>query len=296
MGLNKLSSIQYKLFSGIISKLPLKLRLRVLFFRRFRYFLDYTKASTFNEKLQIRKICDRDNLLTIAADKIKSKEFVKKITSGVYIPRTLWIGCSMEDIISIDFANLPSDYVFKANHTSQTIKIIRNNRHLSLNEMKALTASWLKHDQATVLGEWAYKNIPRRIFIEEFLDFEGHAPDDYKFFVYHGNVHYIQLDSDRFRDHKRNMFDREWNELNFEYSHPRKKPAPKKPAFLEQMIIQSEKIGANFDFVRVDLYFYQNKITFGELTIYPGAGFERFPDKKWDYLFGQPWVQIYNKN
>lgn len=269
--------------------------MKILFFRRFKYFYDPKNAITFNEKLQIRKIYDRNELLTIAADKLKSKEFVHNITPEVYIPKTLWVGGNVDDIKMINFNKIPTDYVFKANHTSQTLKIIRNNKHLALNEMTSLAMTWLKHDQATVLGEWAYRNIPRRVFIEEYLDFEGEAPDDYKFFVYHGQVHYIQLDCNRFTNHKRNMFDRNWNELDFEYSHPQKKPAPRRPIFLEEMIIHAEKIGANFDFIRVDLYFYNDQVTFGELTVYPGAGFERFPDLKWDCLFGQPWVQGYNK-
>ncbi|WP_280639057.1 ATP-grasp fold amidoligase family protein, partial [Shewanella schlegeliana] len=151
-----------------------------------------------------------------------------------------------------------------------------------------------KHDQSGSHGEWAYKNIPRRVFIEEFLDFEGQAPDDYKFFVFHGKVKYVQLDSDRFSDHCRNIFDSDWNDLNINFSHPQKTPSPNRPLFLEDMIEIAESIGKYFDFIRVDLYFYQEKVTFGELTVYPGAGYEKFPDLSYDILFGSHWVQSYS--
>ncbi|MFS1993758.1 ATP-grasp fold amidoligase family protein [Vibrio breoganii] len=282
-------SLQYKIFSGLVSKIPLKPRLKLLYFRRFKKKLDFGNIKTFNEKIQLKKINDRSVLLTIAADKIASKDFVEKICPSLYIPKTLWRTDSSEELDNLDLSQLPKDYVYKANHTSQTIEIIREGKHLAKSQMKKLANTWLEHDQSASLGEWAYQNIPRKVFIEEFLDFEGQAPDDYKFFVYHGKVHFIQLDSDRFTNHKRNMFDSNWHDLGFEYSHSRKYPAPEKPPFLQQMIDISEEIGQHFDFIRVDLYYYSDKVTFGELTVYPGAGFEKFPNKNFDLMFGKPW-------
>ncbi|OKP08189.1 ATP-grasp fold amidoligase family protein [Xenorhabdus thuongxuanensis] len=288
-------SLQYRLFHKIISILPLKTRLQILFFRRFKKLCNFRNPITFNEKIQLRKIHDRSELLTIAADKIKSKEFVKKICPELYIPKNLWISNEINNIDESLLTSLPENYVFKANHTSQTIKIIKNSAHINILEMKKLAKSWLKKNQAGALGEWAYKNIPKYVFIEEYLDFEGKEPDDYKFFVFHGKVYFIQLDSDRFIAHTRNIFDSNWDELNFEYSHPRKLPTPDKPDYLDSMICIAEKIGQHFDFIRVDLYSFKEKITFGELTVYPGAGFEKFPDKNWDILFGKYWHQKYIK-
>jgi hypothetical protein len=284
-----LPSIQYRLFSRLISLIPLKPRLKLLFFRRFKRLPNLSNPVTFNEKLQLKKLHNRDPLLTVAADKLASKEYVKSIVPSLYIPRTIWTGVSENDLDSLDISILPEDYVFKANHTSQTIKIIRNSNHLPLDQMKGLARSWLKHDQLGSLGEWAYSNVPPKIFIEEFLDFEGEAPDDYKFFVFNGKVRFIQLDSSRFTDHKRNMFDRKWCDLGFDYSYPRKIPSPRRPEFLDEMIKNAEKIGQDFDFIRIDFYFYKERVTFGELTIYPGAGFEKFPEIKWDIEFGKFW-------
>lgn len=282
-------SLQYRLFSRLVSKFPLKVRLNILFFRRFSRFIDFNTPVTFNEKIQLRKVCQREPVFTVAAGKIQSKELVKTICPEIYCPETLWVGSSVSEINELNFSQLPLNYVFKGNHTSQTLRIIRRGEHLNRNDMESLTRDWLRHDQSATLGEWAYKNVPKQVFIEEYLDFNGVEPDDYKFFVYHGKVHFIQLDSDRFSNHKRNMFDRSWNDLGFDYSHERKMPTPSKPEFLEQMIKIAEKIGTDFDFIRVDLYFYNNQVTFGELTVYPGAGFEKFPSQELDKMFGQPW-------
>ena len=55
------------------------------------------------------------------------------------------------------------------------------------------------------------------------------------------------------------------------------------------MINLAEKIGAQFDFVRVDLYSPPQGILFGEVTFYPNGGLAPFIPKDWDYKFGEPW-------
>ncbi len=50
-----MESLQYRLFSGIVSKLPIKLRLQLLFFRKFKKFINYANPQTFNEKVQLKK-------------------------------------------------------------------------------------------------------------------------------------------------------------------------------------------------------------------------------------------------
>jgi len=227
--------------------------------------------------------------LTIAADKLASKEYVANLAPDIYVPRVIWIASEAQSLKGLDVNILPDHYVFKANHCSQTMHIVKHGRHLSRSQMQALAASWLKKDQWRVFGEWAYKNIPRKVFIEEYMDFQGGVPDDYKFFVFHGKVKFIQFDTGRFECHHRNMFDSGWNDLGVAYSHPRLDPPPPKPRFLEPMIDAAERLGANFDFIRVDLYWHQNAVTFGELTVYPGGGYEKFPSWNLDKIFGSEW-------
>ncbi|MCP4956117.1 ATP-grasp fold amidoligase family protein [Photobacterium aquimaris] len=287
-----MESLEFRLFSKIISKIPIKTRLQILFFRKFKRFINFDNPRTYNEKIQCKKIADRNELLTIGADKIKAKDFVKDIVPELYLPKMLWVGDSPESLDKLDLTTLPKDYVYKANHTSQTIEIIRHGNHLSKDKMKSLAKDWLKKDQSGALGEWAYENIPPRVFIEEYLEFNGHEPDDYKLYVFNGKVGFIQLDSGRFTSMTRNLYDANWEELGFEYHHPRRHPAPPKPEFIDEMICIAEKIGQHYDFVRVDLYFYEGKVTFSELTMYSASGFLTMPDD-WDVKIGDLWTQNY---
>ncbi|MGR5547048.1 ATP-grasp fold amidoligase family protein [Vibrio sp. PNB22_2_2] len=286
-----MASLSYRLFAPIVSAIPLKTRVSILYFRRFKALPKLDNPVSFNEKIQRRKIYDRNNLLPVLADKIASKEYVREILGEekIYIPKTIWESDNIDDFKQLNLKSLPRDYVYKANHTSQTIEIVRNGHHIGLDKMTALATAWLKHDQSKTLGEWAYSNIPRKVFIEEFLDFEGTVPDDYKFFVYHGKVHFIQVDKGRFVNHTRNMYDARWNDLGFEYSHPKSEFPLPKPPFIDEMISLAEELACNIDFLRVDFYFYRGRVTFGEITIYPGAGFEKFPSKSLDEMFGLPW-------
>ena len=54
----------------------------------------------------------------------------------------------------------------------------------------------------------------------------------------------------------------------------------------DEMVRISCELSKNFNFSRVDLYQVRNKVYFGELTFYPGNGFERFYPDKYDRLIG----------
>ena len=287
-----MESLQYRLFSGVISKLPIKLRLQILYYRKFKKFINYSNPQTFNEKIQLKKIHDRSEYLTLGADKLAAKAFVKEIAPELYIPKTLWVAKYLADFDMFPFDEMPDNYVLKANHTSQTIEFVRNGNHFSKQDMKVFAKRWFKKDQSGSLGEWGYQNIPPRVFAEEFLDFNGTTPDDYKLHIIDGKVEFIQLDQGRFGEHFRNHYDRDWNELGITVAYPRHIPTPEKPEFIDKMIEIAERIGQYYDMVRVDLYFHNNQITFSELTMYPAAGFAIFPND-WDQKFGKRWIVDY---
>jgi hypothetical protein len=61
------------------------------------------------------------------------------------------------------------------------------------------------------------------------------------------------------------------------------------PRHLDRMLKAAAALGAPTDFVRVDLYECGDRVIFGELTNYPGAGRERFLDPTLDARLGQWW-------
>ncbi|MBO1930012.1 hypothetical protein J4731_25605 [Providencia rettgeri] len=99
------------------------------------------------------------------------------------------------------------------------------------------------------------------------------------------------MDFDRFSNHKRNLYDLNFNRLDYDlcytggtYNLPSKE-------LLENMKNIAFKLSQDFDYVRVDLYLVNNKIYFGEMTFTPGSGFEKFTPSMADNFYGELWVQ-----
>jgi hypothetical protein len=60
----------------------------------------------------------------------------------------------------------------------------------------------------TARFEYVYKDMTPRIIVEKYLaDDSGKPPKDYKFFCFDGQVRLVQVDLDRFGEHKQNFYD-----------------------------------------------------------------------------------------
>lgn len=118
---------------------------------------------------------------------------------------------------------------------------------------------------------------------------DGTVPFDYEFFVFHGRVEFAQVDQGRYDDHKRVFYDRDWNLQEFTSSYPMGDEISK-PICFDEMIDIAESLGKPFDFTRVDIYNpIGDEIRFGEITIAPGLGAERFDPTEYDFELGSYW-------
>ena len=70
---------------------------------------------------------------------------------------------------------------------------------------------------------------------------------------------------------------------------PWRTPTPPRPARLDEMLEIAARLGAETDFVRVDLYHLPDRVIFGELTNYPAGGDSPFEPESWNTAFGEPW-------
>lgn len=150
--------------------------------------------------------------------------------------------------------------------------IVTNGRHQSLKALKKLENKWSNTRIDKTYVEWGYLNLPITYFVEEYLYFSGFVPVDYKFWVFSGRVSFVQVDTDRFVNHQRAFFDRDWNKLPFLLTYPDIRATLLAPENFADMITVAEKLSAGLDFIRVDLYTNERDVFFGELTVYPGVG------------------------
>ena len=135
--------------------------------------------------------------------------------------------------------------------------------------------SWLKSNFYEASREANYKTLVPKIIVEPIL-FDNENIEDYKIFCYQGMPKLILVDSDRNINHKRNVFDADWNELDITLHYPRNPTSVQKPATLHAMLDAAKKISENFSFVRVDIYTDNKNICIGEITNCSGGAGKKF--------------------
>lgn len=115
---------------------------------------------------------------------------------------------------------------------------------------------------------------------------------DYKLMCFNGKVNCSFVCTERASgDLKCTFYDRLWNRMPFERHYDSSNTEIKKPQNYEKMIALAEKLSEGLPFVRVDFYEVHGKVYFGELTFFPGSGFEEFRPDAWDKKLGE-WLTL----
>jgi hypothetical protein len=245
------------------------------------------RPRTFNEKILRRKVFDRRPILTQFADKYAVRQYVAQRLGPDILPK---VYCVTSDPTAIPFADLPRRFVVKPTHGSGWVRVVLDKAALDVQELTRTCNRWLATNYHNVMRERQYRRIPPRIMVEEFIDDgSGTAPVDYKFYTFHGTVHLIQIDGSRFTSHRCALYDRHWRDTGVRVELERFDSPVREPVNLGLMLQTAEKLGADLEFVRVDLYDVGSRIYFGEMTATPGAGLARFEPQAMDEHLGKLW-------
>ena len=287
---NKEIRFSYLAKIGFYNKMSDEKYLSRLFEYSLGYKLNLKDPRTFNEKNQYLKIYGRKDSYTELADKYLVKDIVGKAIGYEHVIKTI---DSWDNAGDIDLDSLPDKFVLKCNHTSSTgVIICKDKSKLDRDKVVAEMDKAMHTDYSYYRREHVYSRIKRKIFAEEFIsDPSGRDIDDYKVFVFNGRAQFVQVDFDRFTDHHRNFYDREWNYVPFTTCYPTN-PDHKveKPAQLEELLRLAEELAqktvGDIPFVRMDFYIVGERILFGEITFYHGAGIERFYPEEYDRKLG----------
>jgi hypothetical protein len=248
-----------------------------------------TRPITFNDKAGHRKFYDFNPIYPTLADKAQVRNFIAQKVGENILSRIYFCG---NDLAQINLDELPDSFVIKATHGSGPgyIAFIDGRAGTPPNQIERIAHDLIAQDYGAITNEWWYAQIKPQILIEEMLRDETHGtPVDYKFFVFHGKVHFIQVDYARFAHHTRTFYDPQWKPQPFSLKYPQG-PLTAAPPLLAEMLEIAETLGQGFDFIRVDLYCVNDRrIVFGEMTLTPEAGWGRFKPTQWDAILGQLW-------
>lgn len=265
---------------------PDELYLKMLFPLRTGYKLNLKNPQTFNEKLQWLKLNNRKPEMVKMVDKVAAKEYVASIIGEEYIIPTLGVYNSVDEI---DFDKLPNQFVLKCTHDSGGIVICSDKSKLDIEAAKAKLRRGLKVNYYYQNREWPYKQVKPRIIAEQYMiDETGWQLKDYKIFCFNGEPKFIEVDYDRYVGHKLNVYDLNWEFIDFYMTSPNDKDVEiEKPKNLDKMLNFARKLAQEETFVRVDFYSIVDKIYFGEITYTPGSGMIDFHPKEWDEKLGK---------
>lgn len=287
MILNMNDSVRYKI-QKLFRLIPDKEYITLMYLYHHKRYPDLRNPKLFSEKINWLKLYDHNPKYQNMVDKIEVKEYVKSIIGEKYVIETLKIWMSLE---KIDISALPDSFVIKCNHDGQSTIICKNKNNFDLEFAKNFLKIHMKRNAYWHGREFPYKNIKPKIFAEKYLGNIGTNDQiyDYKFFCFNGKVKCFKVDFDRFTNHRANYYSREGELLPFGEcicppDHKREKLIPDN---LNEMIEISERLAINIPFIRIDLYNYNGKIYFGEMTFYPASGFGRFIDLKHDFEMGK---------
>lgn len=266
--------------------------------------------ATFTEKVRYKMLRDHRPLLVTFADKAAVRDHVAAVVGERYLPRAFAVLADPAELRSVA---LPPEFVVKPTHGSGAVVVVSPQAPAQARLPQARWSWVYAHvrpeaapvDDLVAIGEhwtsqlygqgpnreWVYGQVPPRVLVEELLRApDGSVPDDYKFFVFHGRCHFVQVDSGRFGARTQDFHRPDWEHLPMSGGPDWADPPHPRPRRLEEMIDLAERLAAGTDFVRVDLYHLPDRVVFGELTNYPAGGDSPFHPAEFDAVFGAPWT------
>ncbi|MEP6560871.1 MAG: ATP-grasp fold amidoligase family protein [Nakamurella sp.] len=263
---------------------------RFIITHRLRRALSYrpnlTNPRTYNEKLAWRMLNDRNPLIARTTDKLQARSYVRDRVGADLLVPVLGTYRRAADIV---WAALPNQFVLKANHGCDMNLVVWDKNSINEREVRRRADDWLKFNFYWESREWGYRDIQRRLYIEELLvGPDGRVPSDYKFIVFHGRTAMIRVHLDRFGDHRVNFYDPELNFLPVKQAYPTD-PTFQLPPQVADMAKIAERLAAEFDYARVDLYLVAGQVRFGEITHYDGNATQQFEPAAFDAELGDLW-------
>lgn len=278
---------------GVFDSMPDREYLGKMFKAIMGYPLNLDNPQTFNEKLQWLKLYDRKPEYTMMVDKYKVRDYIAEQLGEEYLIPLIGV---WDDPDKIDFDKLPDQFVLKCNHNSGLgMCICKDKSKLNIEHVKNELRKGLAQDYYLTGREWPYKDVPRKIICEKYMvDHLQEGLNDYKFMCFAGKVMCSFVCTDRFNDDglKATFFDRDWHVLPFERYYPKSQTPISKPLNYDKMLAFSEKLSKEIPFVRTDFYEIDQKLYFGELTFFPGSGFEEFTPESFDIELGN-WIKLH---
>lgn len=247
-----------------------KMRFKKMFGRK----INLKEPKDLNEKILWLSLFSDTTEWTRLADKYAVRDFIRERGCEDYL---VDLYGKWDSVDEIDWEKLPNSFVMKTNNGCGTVLLVKEKPSLKHPEIDRKLDYWLHKGMAIATTEFHYWRIKPCLIAEQLLmpsedDMKNSSSIvDYKVWCFNGKPQYIWTVTNRDDNgFDGALFDTHWNNIpNVIKKNPNIR-VPKtllpKPGKLELMLEVAKKLSKGFPEVRVDLYYVNGKVYFGELT------------------------------
>jgi hypothetical protein len=243
----------------------------------------------FSEKIIWLNLRTRNPLWVRCTDKYDVRDYVAERGCAATLNEIYGV---YDSVSAIDWKTLPNQFVLKCTHGCGCNIICYNKDVLNEEATRKRLELWMSTDYSLLLGVRHYREIKPRIVCEKYLGgSDGELPIDYKLDCFNGVPTVIEVISERAVSLVCTFRDLDWNILPFGIGNSPKESNQERPPRLHEMIAVAARLSQGIPYVRVDLYSFQGKVVFGEMTFVPAGGFDPTLNEEGDRLLGK-WLQL----
>lgn len=246
------------------------------FVRKMGYLPNPAAPVRYNERMLWRKIVDRNPLFVTFSDKLATKDHLRDTCPDLPAPKTLWAGNDPEDIPP---GLLDGDAMVKTNHGCD-MNIVVSCGKPDRAEIVRTTRHCLAQHHGASHGEWAYRSVVPKVFVEELLPLSGgEIATEIKVQVCGGIVCHVRAEDKKAL--RSRLFDPQGNPLpGRDLDYPREDQAlevtPRLVDYIRQAAALAPRIAGDLDYVRVDFLVTDERLYPGEITVYSAGGYAKW--------------------
>lgn len=247
---------------------------KLIYYKNFHKKINMKNPNGINEKLQVLKLKNyyENDIITECVDKYRVRNYLEQLGLKNLLPELYGCYDTVSDF-RLNWNSFPKKFVIKCNHGCGYNILINDKSKYNLNDICNTLTDWMNSDYWKKYCEPQYKDIKKKIIVEEYL---GDDIQTYKFYCFNGipKVSYVSSNGENGeKDLYLDYYDINWNWLPITLgNHLHSKTKAQKPLNYENMVNLAKILSKDFPFVRVDLYNIDGNIYFSELTFIPTGG------------------------
>lgn len=240
---------------------------RFYYWKRTNRKINYRCPKNINEKLFWLARYWQHPLIVQCADKLAVRDYVQQCGCSQLLTKIYYI---WDNAHNIEIDKLQDRFVLKCNHCGggKNMIICKDKSKINIDDVRNKADIWLKTTMGIDTAEYHYQYIKPKVYVEEYIGDNNDNRLEIQVFCFNGQPDSILVRND-LGDKADSSFaisyDLSWKRVNYRKNEDMSVDIPK-PKRLNEIIQYAKILAQPFPMARVDFYYVDNKIIFGELT------------------------------